>query len=305
MRITGAKVWAITSMDKQNLLINLRQALSTRLSEEELRSLCFDIGVDYENLGGESKAAHARNLISLFERRERLEELVTACQTALPDLPWDKLLDGITSASTLAPTWAQHLVGKVKILFLAANPVDTPMLRLDQEVRLIDQTLRQAEFRGNFELIQHWAIRVSDLQSCLLRHTPHIVHFSGHGSALSEIVLETDAGLSQTVPAAALSRLFGLFKQHLRCVVLNACYTHEQALGIAEQIDCVIGMSQAIQDQAGCNFSAAFYQALAYGRDVQTAFELGCLQLDLQGLSEGETPQLIAKLRDPRMIFFV
>ncbi len=56
-------------MDQQRFLINLRQILATRLSEEELRTLCFDLGVDYENLGGGSKAAHARELVSYFERR--------------------------------------------------------------------------------------------------------------------------------------------------------------------------------------------------------------------------------------------
>lgn len=289
-------------MDKQHLLINLRQALSTRLSEDELRSLCFDLGVDYENLGGESKAAHARNLISLFDRRERVDELVAACQKTFPALPWNNLLEGVTSTVPATETRNHEMV---KILFLAANPRDTPMLLLDQEVRLIDEALRQAEYRDRFELIQHWAVRVSDLQSCLLRHNPRIVHFSGHGSAANEIVLETEAGVSQAVPSGALSRLFGLFKTRLRCVVLNACYTGEQAEAIAEQIDCVVGMSGAIEDQASLNFSAAFYQALAYGRDVRSAFDLGCLQIDLQGLAEGEKPQLIAKQIDPSGLFFV
>ena len=43
-------------------------------------------------------------------------------------------------------------------------------------------------------------------------------------------------------------------------------------------------MSTAIGDQAAINFAAAFYQALAYGRNVKTAFGLGCNQIDCQGL---------------------
>jgi len=292
-------------MDKQRFLVSLRRILSTRLSEEELRSLCFDLGVDYENLGGDSKAAHARNLISFFERRVRLNELIAACRNSFPSLPWDNLLEGEVESTTPQPPTAQRPVGKVKILFLAANPADTPMLRLDQEVRAMDEALRQAEYRERFEIIQHWAVRVSDLQSCLLRHTPDIVHFSGHGSGVNEIVLEDAQGQAQIVLAVALSKMFGLFKEHLRCVVLNACYTSEQAQAIGEHIDCVIGMSKAIKDQASLNFSAAFYQALGYGRDVQSAFELGCVQIDLQGLAEGDTPQLLALHRDPRTIYFI
>ena len=292
-------------MDKQRFLVSLRQNLYTRLSEEELRSLCFDLGVDYENLGGESKAAHARNLISYFERRERLDELAAACRNSFPDLPWDSLLEGEKQINFMPSVPLQRPHDKVKILFLAANPADTPPLRLDQEVRAMDEALRQAEYRERFEIIQHWAVRVSDLQSCLLRHTPDIVHFSGHGSGASEIVLENAQGPSQVVPAEALSRLFALFKEHVHCVVLNACYTSEQAQAIGEHIDCVIGMSKAIKDQASLNFSAAFYQALGYGRDVQSAFELGCVQIDLQGLAEGDTPQLLALHRDPRTIYFI
>src|SRR5687768_14148363 len=75
----------------------------------------------------------------------------------------------------------------ITILFLAANPSDGTRLRLDEESRAIDQALRQAEYRDRFEIRQHWAVRIADLQGHLLRHQPHIVHFSGHGSKTSEI----------------------------------------------------------------------------------------------------------------------
>ena len=67
----------------------------------------------------------------------------------------------------------------------------------------------------------------------------------------------------------------------------------------------MIGMSQAIGDEAGRNFSEAFYQALGYGRDVQSAFELGCVQIDLQGLAEGDTPRLLAKRGEASQMYFV
>ena len=57
--------------------------------------------------------------------------------------------------------------------------------------------------------------------------------------------------------------------------------------------DCVIRMSRAIGDQAGISFATAFYQALGYGEDVATAFELGCSQIDLENLDEQDIPQLL------------
>jgi len=181
---------------------------------------------------------------------------------------------------------------RIKILFLAANPIDSDRLRLDEEIRQIDQALRQSEFRDRFEIRQHWAVRVSELQNILLRHKPDIVHFSGHGSEASEIYLEDEHGESYAVPGQALGELFRVLRGNIKCVVLNACFSQTQARAIAKAVDCVIGMSQAIGDVSSIRFAAAFYQALAFGKDVRTAFELGKNQIDLEKLPDSETPRL-------------
>ena len=97
----------------------------------------------------------------------------------------------------------------------------------------------------------------------------------------------------------------GVFKNQIRCIVLNACYTEEQAQAIAENIECVVGMSSEISDIAAINFASAFYQALAYGYDVGTAFELGCVQIELENLSEHNIPKLLANKVDPNNIRFI
>lgn len=180
----------------------------------------------------------------------------------------------------------------VKILVLATNPKETTPLRLDEEMRGIDQALQQSRFRDNFELEQQWAVRVSDLQRLLLRYKPDIVHFSGHGSTSSEIILEDNNGRSLPVPAEALSRLFLLLKDNIKCVVLNACYTEAQAEAIARHIGCVVGMSRAIGDDSAISFAEAFYGALGDGRDIKTAFELGCNRINLENLDEQDIPKL-------------
>ncbi|MDZ7970464.1 MAG: CHAT domain-containing protein [Nostoc sp. DedSLP03] len=191
----------------------------------------------------------------------------------------------------------------IKILFLAANPSDTTHLRLDQESRSIDQALRQAEFRDRFEVIQHWAVRVSDLQGLLLRHKPDIVHFTGHGSEDSEIILEDNSSNYHPVSVRAFSQLFSILKDNIRCVVLNACYSEPQAKAIAQHIDSVVGMSTEITDESAISFATAFYQSLAYGRDLKTAFDLGCLQIDMENLDERDTPKLLALKSEPSTIF--
>lgn len=182
----------------------------------------------------------------------------------------------------------------IRILFLAANPKDTNRLRLDEEVREIENRLRTAEYRI-FDFIQHWAVRSNELSEFFLRHTPHIVHFSGHGSKSGKILLEGEIGKSETVPPEALGQLFRILKDNIRCVVLNACLSANQAEAIVQEIDCVVGMSAEIGDEAAICFAGGFYRALGYGRSVQTAFELGCNEIDLTGLDEGAIPQLLVK----------
>lgn len=218
-----------------------------------------------------------------------------------------KNLEEITDSSFFSsPTPSVNICEEsqkiIKILFLASNPTDTTRLRIDKEFRVIDQVLRQSEYRNKFDIKQHWAVRVIDLQSYLLRYKPDIVHFSGHGHPSSEIVLEDNLGNSHPVSVRALSQLFSILKDNIKCVVLNACYSEQQAQAITEHIDCVIGMSKAIVDKAAISFAAAFYQALGFGRDVKTAFDLGCVQLELENLEEQDTPKLIARNKNPEEI---
>jgi hypothetical protein len=175
---------------------------------------------------------------------------------------------------------------------------------LDEEVRAIDAAMRQGAFRERFDLRSHWAVRVEDLHELLLRYRPGIVHFSGHGSAEGEIILQDAQGQRVVVPAEALRDLFRLFQDAVRCVVLNACFSAPQAEAIGTHIDCGVGMAQAIAEPSALQFVVAFYRALAYGCSVETAFELGLSQLSLQGLPAVELPRLFGKA-DPAQVRLV
>lgn len=255
------------------------------------------IGIDLANIKGAS--------LKLADIIASGAGPVTGVQVKDADIAGDIVITGVRAGSQAAAADpAPAAPAKIKILFLAANPRDTTRLRLGEEVRGIDESLRLAEYRDAFDLEQAHAVRVSDLQGLLLRCEPHIVHFSGHGSSEGEIILEDESGQTQAVPARALSTAFALLKDNIRCVVLNACYSEIQAKAIAESIDCVVGMSTAIGDQAAIEFASAFYQALGYGRSVRTAFDLGCNQIDLASLGEQDTPQLLAPHVDASQVTF-
>lgn len=169
----------------------------------------------------------------------------------------------------------------ILFLFLTAFPVDSDKLRLDKEAREIDTSLRATALRDKFEIEQCWAVRVSDIQSALLRYRPHIVHFSGHSTKSGELIVENDFGDCTPIPPTGLGRLFGILRDRVMCVVLNACYSEQQAQEISKNVDYVIGMNDAIYDDSAIIFSKAFYQALGYDRGFVKAFELGKNAIEL------------------------
>jgi hypothetical protein len=178
-----------------------------------------------------------------------------------------------------------------KILILTANPKNTEELRLNEEVREIQEELQRSRSRDQFEIISKWAVRPKDLSRALLDHDPQIVHFSGHGAGTDGLVLEGDDGQIKRVSAESLARLFGLLN-NVECVLLNACYSEVQATAIHQHIDYVIGMSQAIGDRAAIEFAVGFYGALGASRGYAEAFEFGLAAIELEGIPETATPKL-------------
>lgn len=186
-----------------------------------------------------------------------------------------------------------------KILVLAANPRNTPGLRLDEEVRGIQRSIQLATERDRFQVISEWAVRTEDLIQTLLTHQPHIVHFIGHGTGDQGLVLDDGHGRSQRVPTRALARLFQQVSS-VDCVLLNACYSDMQAQAISQFVGCVVGMNQPIGDPAAISFSRGFYTAIGHGSKYEAAYEIGRTAIDLEGLDEVATPVL--RLRSGKVI---
>lgn len=181
------------------------------------------------------------------------------------------------------------------ILILTANPINTERLRLDEEVRKIQERLRQSRNRDQFEVVAEWAVTTDALRFALLNHHPHIVHFSGHGAGEQGLALENDDGQVHLVSARSLANLFKHFANQVECVILNACYSEVQALAIAQHIGRVVGMSQAIGDTAARKFAIGFYDGLGAGWTYEASYELGCNAIDMEGIPEDLTPVLRRK----------
>jgi CHAT domain len=188
-----------------------------------------------------------------------------------------------------------HVMERVTILFLAANPKATSRLALDEEAREIEHKIRVAEHRDAFELVTQWAVRPDDLLQAFMQHEPHVVHFSGHGTGAEGLMLAGDDGTVRPVSGAALGHLFRTLKDRIRVVVLNACHSRVLAEDITQHIDCVVGMKRAVKDVAAIRFAASFYRGLAFGRSVQNAFDQGITSLMLEGIAGTDIPELVVR----------
>jgi hypothetical protein len=211
------------------------------------------------------------------------------------------------------------------ILFLAANPSDTDPLALDREARAIQVELERSGYRDCFEFETRWAVEPLDLLRELRKLKPTVVHFSGHGGqdlAAAEahrpglgprrdvgggevggtgeearygLYFQGSDGRAQMVSSEAIAQTFGAAGSSVKLVVLNACYSEAQAAALLEHVDCVVGMSGSILDDAARNFAIGFYGGLGERESVAAAYKQGRAAISLEGLPDGELPQLAVR----------
>ena len=185
--------------------------------------------------------------------------------------------------------------GKIRILFLSANPLPTGRILVDVEEREISKRLQEGPYRERFELHKHAATQPIDIQKLLLLHRPHIVHFCGHGHKTEKIILGGAPGRPQTVDKQGLAQVFSLYNNHVRLVVLNACFTNTLARSITKGVDYAVGTGQGIGDKAGVAFAGALYRALGFGKSIKEAFASAKAELGLTKMRRAQGFELFVR----------
>jgi hypothetical protein len=74
-------------------LRELYHKLAEYFSDEELDTLCFELGIDYADLPSEGKAAKARDLVKWMKRQSRVAELAAAVVQQRPRVDWSAVLN--------------------------------------------------------------------------------------------------------------------------------------------------------------------------------------------------------------------
>ncbi len=82
-------------MARTERLAQLLENLVRHFDLEEFRTLCFDLGVNYDTRGGEGKKAKARELVSYLGRRGRVRRLIELCNRLRPNIVCQEILQTV------------------------------------------------------------------------------------------------------------------------------------------------------------------------------------------------------------------
>jgi hypothetical protein len=153
---------------------------------------------------------------------------------------------------------------------------------------------KKSKQEDQFDLDYALASRDEDLRQKLLDFNPDILHFSGHGG-LDGLYFLDDTSKAHKIRKEALVSLFALYSNQIRCVVLNACYSKEQAQAISQHIDVVIGMNNGISDEAAIKYATVFYQALFSGKEIEFAHKFACNAIHAADFPDYQTPVIFRR----------
>jgi hypothetical protein len=180
--------------------------------------------------------------------------------------------------------------GKVRVLFISADPQDQSPVSWPESKELIERTFR-ARLPESFELEAIEGASPEDLANQVTRCPYHILHFSGHGEVIDGvghlILVDRKKKKTSRMNSKKLSVL--LAGRSFRLVVLSACETAagnfaEPFAVIAEAlvkggVPAVVANQLPAFDQTVAVFAGKMYETLLNSGDIDQAVGEGRVRL--------------------------
>lgn len=183
----------------------------------------------------------------------------------------------------------------LNVLYLTANADINSPLRIDAEVRKVQEAVRGSRFRDNITIQYKPAADLNSLIDGLNDYRPQIVHFSGHGNAAG---VATDTGRvskssGKFLTFEQLAKALAATDHPPEVVILNACESSAAKTALIPPAKILIGMRTAVGDVPAAAFAIRFYAAIASGQSVKASFEQGKIAVEAASIGEMDTPELI------------
>jgi hypothetical protein len=158
----------------------------------------------------------------------------------------------------------------LRVLLATANNPDQP-LDLEYEHREILIGLGEADATGGASVEVLPAVTFEDLERRLLVNGYDVLHFSGHGGKYGSLYFRGELGQNIAVSPAQLASLLKV-QEHMKCVILNACYSLRGAFIINKNVPFTVAAEEDLLDPVASAFSRAMYRSLASGKPGDAAY---------------------------------
>ena len=88
VQLVDSQVAINDKLQKEAYFTTLHELLTASFNNEEIRTLCFELGVVYDDLGGEGRSDKIRELVLYMSRLNRLDALVEVAIKQRPSVTW-------------------------------------------------------------------------------------------------------------------------------------------------------------------------------------------------------------------------
>lgn len=244
-------------------------------------------GSRYLYIRDEYVRAHKDRIIKLADNRKLRDQIATKRRPVVRG--------GSVITKVIVTRQALKKRKPLDVLYLTANPSKKYALRVEAEVRQVQEAVRASKLRDNIALHYRPAADLDSIINGLNDHNPGIVHFSGHGYAGG---LSVDHALVKRRRAKIIT--FDLLAKALvatdtppSVIVLNACQSAGARKAFLPPAKAIVVMRDSISDLAATAFANKFYAAIASGQSLQSAFNQGKVAVEAVSINEADTPDLI------------
>ena len=186
---------------------------------------------------------------------------------------------------------------RLRIALLVTNPDSRASLQTGVEARYIDEGIRLESKTGDVDLKVVLAPTLDTLLDTLNSYRPDIIHFSGHGGGRALLFDNESAGDDggTVLDFDMIARVVSATSAAPKLLVLVACDTVDGADRFLDAVPVVIAMSDAIDDEAACEFSKRFYRSLSAGATIADSLNQAKLVLESKGYEDANLPSLVAR----------
>lgn len=182
----------------------------------------------------------------------------------------------------------------LNVLYSTSNPDVKSPLRVEAEMRQVQEVVRGSKLRDNVALHYRPAADLTSIMDGLNDIEPGIVHFSGHGFSGGIAVdhAEVRPSRGKVVTFDILAKAVDAVDNPPQVIVLNSCHSVGAKSAFLPPAKAIVVMGDSISDLAATAFAARFYAAIASGQSLQAAFKQGLVAVEAVSISEAKTPQL-------------